>query len=165
MALRIVRIDGDPVLRKKSRPVEQLSDRILNLIQDLKDTMYEHNGVGLAAPQIGTLRRVIVVDVTQEDMENVDETIPKGPIVLINPEILEQSGEQIGSEGCLSVPDFSGKVKRPKTIKVKARNENFEEVEFEANDFFARAICHEIDHLNGVLYTDLVIGQLEPLGD
>ena len=165
MALRTVRIDGDTILRKKSRPVEELNDRLRDLIQDMKDTMYESDGIGLAAPQVGILKRIVVVDVTQPDLEDIDETIPKGPIVLINPEIIESDGEQVGNEGCLSVPNFTGKVKRPQHIKVKARNENFEEVEFDAKDLFARAICHEIDHLDGILYKDKVIGNLESLGD
>ncbi|MBS6064074.1 peptide deformylase [Criibacterium bergeronii] len=165
MALRTIRIDGDPILRKKSRIVEEINDKIRDLIQDMKDTMYKSEGIGLAAPQVGMLKRIIVVDVTQPDLENVDESIPKGPIVLINPQIIEADGEQIGSEGCLSVPNFTGKVKRPQHIKVRANNENFEEVEFDAKDLFARAICHEIDHLDGILYKDRVIGNLESLGD
>ena len=157
MALRTIRIDGDPILRKKSRIVEEINDKIRDLIQDMKDTMYKSEGIGLAAPQVGMLKRIIVVDVTQPDLENVDESIPKGPIVLINPQIIEADGEQIGSEGCLSVPNFTGKVKRPQHIKVRANNENFEEVEFDAKDLFARAICHEIDHLDGILYKDRVL--------
>ncbi|EHL10582.1 peptide deformylase [Peptoanaerobacter stomatis] len=158
MAIRNLRIEGDPILRKTSRVVEELNENIINLIEDMKETMYLNEGVGLAAPQVGVLKRVVVVDVgdVDEDDEQLGkgEDIPDGAIVLINPEIIKQDGEQVGLEGCLSVPQRSGEVKRPSHIIVKAKNENFEDVEFEARNFFARAICHEIDHLNGILYID-----------
>ncbi|EHL16131.1 peptide deformylase [Peptoanaerobacter stomatis] len=158
MAIRNLRIEGDPILRKTSRVVEELNENIINLIEDMKETMYLNEGVGLAAPQVGVLKRVVVVDVgdVDEDDEQLGkgEDIPDGAIVLINPEIIKQDGEQVGLEGCLSVPERSGEVKRPSHIIVKAKNENFEDVEFEARNFFARAICHEIDHLNGILYID-----------
>lgn len=158
MAIRNLRIEGDPILRKTSRVVEELNENIINLIEDMKETMYLNEGVGLAAPQVGVLKRVVVVDVgdVDEDDEQLGkgEDIPDGAIVLINPEIIRQDGEQVGLEGCLSVPQRSGEVKRPSHIIVKAKNENFEDVEFEARNFFARAICHEIDHLNGILYID-----------
>ncbi|SEF67956.1 peptide deformylase [Caloramator fervidus] len=142
MAIRKIRTLGDEVLRKISKPVEKIDQRILTLIEDMVDTMYEANGVGLAAPQVGILKRVIVVD------------IGEGLYKLINPEIIYEEGEQIDEEACLSIPNRSGFVKRPKKIKVKALNEKGKEVIIEAEDFFARALCHEIDHLNGVLYID-----------
>lgn len=158
MAIRNLRIEGDPILRKTSRVVEELNENIINLIEDMKETMYLNEGVGLAAPQVGVLKRVVVVDVGDVDENDEQlgkgEDIPDGAIVLINPEIIKQDGEQVGLEGCLSVPERSGEVKRPSHIIVKAKNENFEDVEFEARNFFARAICHEIDHLNGILYID-----------
>lgn len=145
MALRNIRIDGDGVLRKKSREVKEINERILTLIEDMKETMYDANGVGLAAPQIGILRRVAVIDVGE------------GPIVFINPEIISVKGSQIDEEGCLSIPGVQGKVKRPMNVTVKALNEHGEEYILEGEEFLARAMCHEIDHLNGVLFTDKTI--------
>ena len=155
MGIRNLRIDGDPLLRKVSREVTELSDKIRLLIEDMMDTMTENDGVGLAAPQVGVLKRVIVVDVSDVDPEVLkDENAPDEPIALINPVIIEKDGEEVGQEGCLSVPNLTGDVKRPSRIVVKAKNEKFEDVVFEANHFFARVLCHEIDHLNGVLYID-----------
>lgn len=148
MALRTIRIEGDPVLRKVSRPVTEMNQKIRTLIFDMLDTMYESMGVGLAAPQVGILKRVVTIDVGD------------GPIVLINPEILETSGEQTGDEGCLSVPGMAGQVTRPNYVKVKALDENMEEVIYEGTELLARAFCHEIDHLDGKMYTDLVEGEL-----
>ena len=148
MALRTIRVQGDPVLTKKSRPVEQMTPRISELITDMLDTMYDAMGVGLAAPQVGILKRIVVID------------IGEGPIVLINPEILETSGEQTGDEGCLSVPGMAGQVTRPNYVKVKALDVNMEEVIYEGEELLARAFCHEIDHLDGKMYTDLVEGEL-----
>jgi peptide deformylase len=147
MALRQIREIGDEILRKKSRPVEKIDDRIKTLIEDMVETMYKANGVGLAAPQIGVLKRVIVVDVGDES----------GVLKLINPEIIEQEGSQADIEGCLSVPNKSGKVERPEKVLVKALNEKGEEVRIEGKDLLAVALCHEIDHLNGVLFVDKVI--------
>ncbi|CCJ34182.1 MULTISPECIES: peptide deformylase [Caloramator] len=144
MAIRRIRTIGDDVLRKISKPVEKIDNKILTLIDDMVDTMYEANGVGLAAPQVGILKRIIVVDVGE------------GLYKLINPEIVFEEGEQVDEEGCLSIPNRSGTVKRPKKVKVKALNERGEEVILDAEDLFARAICHEIDHLNGVLYIDRI---------
>ena len=144
MALRTIRVQGDPVLTKKSRPVEQMTPRISELITDMLDTMYEKMGVGLAAPQVGILKRIVVIDVGE------------GPIVLINPEIIETSGEQTGEEGCLSVPGKWGIVTRPNYVKVRALNEEMEEFEIEGEGLLARAFCHEIDHLSGHLYVDKV---------
>lgn len=157
MAIRNLRLEGDPILRKISRPIEEVNDKILELIEDMKETMYLNEGVGLAAPQIGVLKRLVIVDVGEGEDLGKGKDIPNGPIALINPEIIEQSGCQIGIEGCLSVPDMSGDVERPKKILVRAKNEKFEDIEFEASDFFARAICHEIDHLNGILYIDKLV--------
>ena len=148
MALRTIRVQGDPVLTKKSRPVEQMTPRISELITDMLDTMYDAMGVGLAAPQVGILKRIVVIDVGE------------GPIVLINPEILETSGEQTGDEGCLSVPGMAGQVTRPNYVKVKALDVNMNEVIYEGEELLARAFCHEIDHLDGKMYTELVEGEL-----
>lgn len=142
MAYRQIRIDGDEVLRKKSRPVEKIDDRILTLIEDMADTMYKADGVGLAAPQIGILKRIVTIDVGD------------GLIEMINPVILEQSGEQDGPEGCLSLPGTTGEVKRPMYVKAKYTNASGETVIVEAEELFARCICHELDHLDGVLYKD-----------
>ena len=147
MALRTIRTEGDPVLRKVSRPVTEMNQKIRTLIFDMLDTMYESMGVGLAAPQVGILKRLVTIDVGD------------GPIVLINPEILETSGEQTGDEGCLSVPGMAGQVTRPNYVKVKALDENMEEVIYEGTELLARAFCHEIDHLDGKMYTDLVEGE------
>ena len=149
MAIRKIREYGDAVLTKPCKEVREMTDRVRELIEDLIDTMYEENGVGLAAPQVGVLKRVVVIDTTGE-----------GPIVMINPEILETSGTQTGHEGCLSVPGKCGIVTRPDYVKAKARNEAFEEFEIEGEGLLARAICHELDHLNGKLYVDLVEGDL-----
>ncbi len=149
MALREIRLDGDPILRKTSKEIKVIDDRIQTLLDDMVDTMIYANGVGLAAPQVGVLRRVIVID------------IGLGPMKIINPEIIESSGEIVDVEGCLSVPNFTGTVERPETIKVKYLDENGDERLIEANGFLARVFCHEIDHLNGVLYTDKVIEQFE----
>ena len=148
MALRTIRTQGDPVLTKVSRPVTEMNQKIRTLIFDMLDTMYEEMGVGLAAPQVGILKRVVTIDVGD------------GPIVLINPEILETSGEQTGDEGCLSVPGMAGQVTRPNYVKVKALDENMEEVIYEGTELLARAFGHEIDHLDGKMYTDLVEGEL-----
>ena len=148
MALRTIRVEGDPVLTKISRPVDKMTPRIQDLITDMLDTMYEAMGVGLAAPQVGILKRIVVIDVGD------------GPIILINPEIIEKSGEQTGDEGCLSVPGMSGQVTRPDHIKVKALNEDMEEVVYEGEGLLARAFCHELDHLDGHMYTELVEGEL-----
>ncbi len=149
MALRELRIQGDPVLNKVCRPVETLTPRLQELIEDMLDTMYEAQGVGLAAPQVGVLRRIVVIDVGE------------GPIVMINPEILETAGEQTGMEGCLSVPGKAGEVTRPNYVKAKALDENMEEFIIEGEELLARAICHELDHLDGHMYTELVQGPLE----
>ena len=148
MALRTIRVEGDPVLTKISRPVDKMTPRIQDLITDMLDTMYEAMGVGLAAPQVGILKRIVVIDVGD------------GPIILINPEIIEKSGEQTGDEGCLSVPGMSGQVTRPDHVKVKALNEDMEEVVYEGEGLLARAFCHELDHLDGHIYTELVEGEL-----
>ena len=148
MALRTIRVQGDSVLTKKSRTVDKVTPRIGELITDMLDTMYDAMGVGLAAPQVGILKRIVVIDVGE------------GPIVLINPEILETSGEQTGDEGCLSVPGMAGQVTRPNYVKVKALDVNMEEQILEGEGLLARAFCHEIDHLDGKMYTELVEGEL-----
>ena len=143
MAIREVRIDGDEVLRKVSRPVTEMTPRIEQLIGDMIDTMYQYDGVGLAAPQVGVLRRVIVID------------IGEGPMVFINPEIVEQEGEQCGQEGCLSIPGVYMDVKSPNHVVVTAKNEKMEDIRVEGDELLARALCHEIDHLNGILFKDI----------
>ena len=148
MAVRQVREMGDEVLNKVSKEVKMITPRTITLIEDMLDTMYETNGVGLAAPQVGILKRIVVIDVGE------------GPIILINPVILETSGEQTGEEGCLSVPGKAGQVTRPYYVKVKALNENMEEVIYEGEELLARAFCHEIDHLDGHLYVEKVEGEL-----
>lgn len=143
MALRKLRLEGDDILRKKSREVKEVTDRVKGIVEDMIETMYENNGVGLAAPQVGILKRIFVVD------------IGEGPTVFINPEITEKTGEQFGVEGCLSVPGKQGDVLRPYSIHVKAQNVEGESFELEAEEFYARAICHEYDHLEGILYIDI----------
>lgn len=149
MALRQIRIQGDAILTKECRRVEKMTPKIRELIDDMMDTMYDAYGVGLAAPQVGILKQIVVIDVTGEN-----------PYVLINPEILETSGSQTGDEGCLSLPGMSGTVTRPNYVKVKAYNENMEEYILEGTELLARAICHETDHLHGRMYTELVEGEL-----
>lgn len=146
MALRNIRTIGDPCLNKVCREVNIITDKIRILVEDMLDTMYEANGVGLAAPQIGVLKRIVVIDISEEGDE---------PIVLINPVIIETRGSQTGDEGCLSVPERSGKVTRPQYVKIKAFNMDMEEFEMEGEDLLARAFCHEIDHLDGHLYTEI----------
>lgn len=149
MAIRNVRKIGDPVLNKVCKEVRDVNDRTRELIDDMFDTMYEADGVGLAAPQVGILKRIVVIDVTGED-----------PILLINPVILSIDGEQTGYEGCLSVPGKTGVVTRPNHVKVKAYNADMEEFTLEGEELLARAICHELDHLEGKLYVDRVEGEL-----
>ena len=151
MALRKIRLIGDSVLNKKAKEVTEITPKVKELIKDMFDTMYDANGVGLAAPQVGILKRIIVIDISPEGNE---------PILLINPDIIETSGEQTGSEGCLSVPGKVGIVTRPDYVKVRTLDENMEEHEIEGTELLARAICHEIDHLNGQLYVDKVEGEL-----
>ena len=148
MALRTIRIQGDPVLEKKCREIKEVTEKIRTLIDDMLETMYEANGVGLAAPQVGILKRLVVIDVGD------------GPIVMINPEILETSGEQTGDEGCLSLPGKAGCVTRPNYVKAKYYDEEMEEYIIEGEELLARAICHELEHLDGHLYVEKVEGGL-----
>ena len=149
MAIREIRIMGDEVLTKVCKEVKQMTPRTEELIEDMLETMYEANGVGLAAPQVGVLKRIVVID------------IGEGPIVMINPVILETNGFQTGSEGCLSLPGKAGQVTRPNYVKAKALDENMEEYIIEGEELLARAICHELDHLEGHMYVEKVEGQLE----
>jgi peptide deformylase len=149
MAIRAIRVIGDSVLNKKCKEVKEVNDRTKVLIEDMIDTMREANGVGLAAPQIGVLKRIVVIEIEPENV-----------YVLINPVILEQDGEQEGYEGCLSVPGKSGIVKRPNHVKVKAFDIDMNEYTLEGEGLLARAICHECAHLEGELYVDLVEGEL-----
>lgn len=148
MAIRNIRTVGDDVLRKECKEVKAMNERTKNLIDDMLETMYEADGVGLAAPQVGVLKRIVVID------------IGDGPIILINPKIVETSGSQTGTEGCLSLPGKAGTVTRPNYAKVVALDEDMNEIEVEGTELLARALCHECDHLDGKLYIDLVEGDL-----
>ena len=149
MALRTIRIQGDPVLTKKCREITEMTPKIKELIDDMLDTMYEANGVGLAGPQVGVLKRIVVID------------IGEGPVVMINPVILEKSGEQTGDEGCLSLPGKAGQVTRPNHVKAKFYDLDMNEWEVEGEGLMARCICHELDHLDGHMYVEKVEGELE----
>ena len=152
MALRNIREIGDPVLTKRAKEVTEMTDRLRELINDMKDTLYDAQGVGLAAPQVGVLKRIVLIDVSEEQNDLH---------VLINPVLVETSGEQEGYEGCLSVPGKMGIVKRPSYAKAVALDENMQPTKIEGTDLLARAICHELDHLDGNLYVRLVEGELE----
>ena len=151
MSRRPILLYPDPILRAKAAPVERFDDDLAKLVDDLRETMYDAPGVGLAAPQIGDLRRVAVIDID-----------PRGPAsklhVLVNPRIVESGGEATDTEGCLSIPDFTDKVDRPERVRVAAQTPAGEPFEIEAEGFFARALCHEIDHLDGVLFIDRLRG-------
>lgn len=156
MALRTLRIEGDPILNKVSHPVKEMTPRLEELIEDMLETMYSENGVGLAAVQVGVLRRIVTIDVGE------------GPIILVNPVIVEKDGVQTGQEGCLSVPNKVGIVTRPNHVIVEALDENMEPQRLEGEGLLARAFCHELDHLDGKMYTSLVEGDLmevEPYGE
>ena len=148
MALRNIRILGDEILKKQAKEVTEMTPKIEELIDDMFETMYDANGCGLAAPQVGIRKRIVVIDCGDQ------------PLVLINPEILETSGEQTGQEGCLSVPGKVGIVTRPNYAKVKALDENMDEIIVEGTELRARCLCHEIDHLNGIMYVDKAEGPL-----
>ena len=148
MALREIRVQGDPVLGKACKPITEVTPKITDLIDDMIETMYEANGVGLAAPQVGILKRLVVIDVGE------------GPIVMINPIIVSADGEQTGSEGCLSVPGKAGQVTRPNHVVARFFDEEMNECEVEGTELLARAICHELDHLDGHLYVEKVEGKL-----
>lgn len=151
MALRIIREMGEDCLRCVCKEVTEITPRIIELIEDMKETMYDADGVGLAAPQVGVRKRIAVIDVGE------------GPVVLINPEVISTEGEQTGNEGCLSVPGKCGVVKRPMKVKIRTRNLDFEWEEIEGEELFARAMLHEMDHLDGVLYVDKVEGDLQDI--
>lgn len=151
MAIRNIRLIGDEILTRKSKYVKEMNERISTLIDDMLETMYDAAGVGLAAPQVGVLKRIVVIDVTEEG---------NSPMVLINPEILEEQGEVTDNEGCLSVPGKVGKVTRPEYVKIKALDRDMQPVEYEGNGLLARAFVHEIEHLDGKLYVDKVEGGL-----
>ena len=154
MAIRTIRGEGDEILKKKSREVEAIDEKVLTLIEDMIETLHKNNGIGLAAVQVGVLKRIIVIDTYEE--EN------KGLLVLINPEIIKIKGEQTVEEGCLSFPNKFGKIVRPQTVTVKALNEKGEHIKIIGKDLLAQAMCHEIDHLNGELFIDKIIpGTLE----
>lgn len=150
MAIRNIREIGEEVLTKKCKMVTEMTPRTRELIEDMLDTMYEANGVGLAAPQVGILKRIVVIDTTGED-----------PYIFINPRIVESSGEQVGQEACLSVPGKTGQVTRPNYVRVEALEVNMKEIQVEGTELLARAICHELDHLDGHLYVEKVEGPLK----
>ncbi|HHT58016.1 peptide deformylase [Herbinix luporum] len=156
MAIRKIREIGDDILTKVSREVKKVDQRLQVLIDDMLDTMYDAEGVGLAAPQIGVLKRVVVIDVSEER---------DNPIILINPEIIETEGCQIGDEGCLSIPGKVGTVERPNYVKVKAYDRDMKEFIIEGTELLARALCHEIDHLDGILYSEKVQDGLRSVYD
>lgn len=149
MAIRTIRIMGDAVLTKKCREVEEMTPKLQQLIDDMLETMYDACGVGLAAPQVGILKRIVVIDVDDN------------PYVLINPVILETSGSQTGSEGCLSLPGKSGIVTRPNYVKVEAYDRNMKKYILEGTELLARCICHECEHLDGIMYVEHVEGELQ----
>ncbi len=149
MAIRQIRIQGDPVLTKVCKEVTEITPRIAELIEDMIDTMYEANGVGLAAPQVGILKRIVVIDTTGDDLH-----------VIINPKLVEASGEQTGYEGCLSLPGKSGIVTRPNRVKIVYQDINLEEQTLEGTELLARAILHKLEHLDGHMYTEKVEGDL-----
>lgn len=149
MAIRNIREEGDDILRKPCKHVDKMTQRLSTLIDDMFDTMYEANGVGLAAPQVGILKRIVVIDIDDGN-----------PLCLINPVIVSSDGEQTGDEGCLSLPGLVGKVTRPNHVVCKAYDENMEEIVVEGEGLLARAICHELDHLDGILYRDKAEGPL-----
>jgi len=158
MALRNILHDDDPTLKKKSRPVSEFNPRLHELIDDMRETLLEADGVGLAAPQVGVLRRVaLVLDTGKEDLPPEEQIIE-----LINPEIIASSGEQTGPEGCLSVPNVYGIVKRPDFVKVRAKDRYGKQFEIWGKMLTARALCHEIDHLDGILFTSLAEQILTP---
>lgn len=156
MALRNIREIGDEILYKKSKEVKEITEKTRELIDDMLDTMYEAQGVGLAAPQVGILKRIAVIDITEEQND---------PIILINPVIVATEGEQRGSEGCLSVPGKAGIVTRPNVVRVRAFDEEMEEYEIEGEELLARALIHEIEHLDGHLYVEKVEGELANVED
>ncbi len=145
MAIRNIRVDDDPILRKKSREVTEFNDRLFELLDDMKETMYHSGGVGLAGPQVGVLKRVVVMDVSEDRNEFIE---------LINPVITFEDGSQTGNEGCLSLPGLYGVVTRPNVVKVKAQNRDGKWCLYKGEALKARCFCHEIDHLDGVLYKD-----------
>ncbi len=151
MALRTIREYGDNVLELKCKEVKEVTPRIRELVDDMLETMYDANGVGLAAPQVGILKRIVVIDVSPE---------ADNPLIMINPEILETSGEQTGYEGCLSIPGKSGVVTRPNYVKARAFDLDMNEYIVEGEELLARAICHELDHLDGHMYVEKVEGEL-----
>ena len=152
MAIRKVREDGDEILRKRSKEVEVVDDKIRQLLDDMVETLHQYNGVGLAGPQIGILKRIIVIDLYDD----------KGPIKLINPKVISQKGEQEVDEGCLSFPNQFAKIIRPQEIKIEALNEKGKVIKLKGEGLLAQAIAHEIDHLDGILFVDKIIpGTLE----
>jgi len=153
MAIRIIREEGDEILKKRSREVEKIDEKVLELIQDMIETMHKLDGVGLAAVQVGILKRIVVIDLYEEGVP---------PYIFINPEIVKEKGEQTVDEGCLSFPNKFAKIVRPKEVTLRALNEKGEKIEIKAKDLLAQAICHEVDHLNGIVFVDKIIpGTLE----
>ena len=154
MAIRTIRVEGDAILTKKCKEVKEMTPRLQELVDDMLETLYDAEGAGLAASQVGILKRIAVVDASEEGTE---------PHIMVNPEILEMSGEQTGNEGCLSVPGKAGQVTRPDYVKIKAFDRDMQPYELEGHELLARAILHEIDHLEGILYIERVEGELHDL--
>ncbi len=153
MALRTIRVEGDPILRKVCKEVTEVTERTRMLVEDMIETMNDANGVGLAAPQVGILKRIVVIDVGE------------GPIIMINPRIVSTDGTQTGQEGCLSVPGKAGNVTRPMRVTAVAQDLDMNEFTIEGEELLARAICHELDHLDGKLYVDCVEGEMFEVSD
>ena len=152
MAIRIIREDGDEILRKKARQVEEVNDKIREILEDMVETMHQFNGVGLAGPQIGILKRLVVIDLYDDN----------GPIKLVNPKIIKQEGKQEVEEGCLSFPNQFAKIIRPAKVTIEALNEKGEKIKIKSEGLLAQAISHELDHLDGILFVDKIIpGTLE----
>ena len=154
MAIRTIRVEGDAIMTKRCKEVKEMAPRLQELVDDMLETLYDADGAGLAAPQVGVLKRIAVVDASEDGNE---------PYIMVNPEVLEADGEQTGNEGCLSVPGKAGQVTRPERVKIKAFDRNMQPYELEGHELLARAILHEIDHLEGILYVERVVGELHDL--
>lgn len=165
MAVRKLRFFGDNLLRKVAKPVKEIDGKLLTLLDDMRDTLTELNGAGLAAPQVGILKRVAIIDIVKKEQDMTGDTTKYGFYELINPEIVETEGEVELSEACLSLPGKSAPVMRPERVKVRALDRNGNEIFVEGSGVLAQAICHEVDHLDGILYVDKVIGDLSDYDD
>ena len=165
MAIREIRLLGDEILSKKCREVKEMTPRLVELAYDMIDTMHDAEGVGLAAPQVGVLRRIVVIDLTDIEDEDGNPVDENGPYIMVNPVITFSEGEETADEGCLSYPGKAGAVSRPTHVKVKFLDEHMNEFELEAWDLLARAVCHELDHLEGEMYVDKVVGEIKDVSE